>query len=117
VIVPFERDEASAANARGEGAAFLERLHRVAAAMQHQGRNGDAGEEVGHVDLVHRAPDARGILGRGGFFLQLVEPVPQLRRRAGHEHRGEYLAKRRILLAPALAHESEQRVSLFDLLG
>src|SRR6185503_14549306 len=39
MVAAFERDETRAGNSSGQPAAFIEGLHRVAAAVQHEGRD------------------------------------------------------------------------------
>ena len=54
MIAAFERHEARAGNAGRDPAAFLERLHRVVAAMEHQCRDLHLRQQVGDVDVVRR---------------------------------------------------------------
>ena len=58
--------------------------------------------------------DAHGVFRRGRLALQFVEPLHLLVRAAGHEQRGEHWRKAGFSLAPAAAHQRQQRLGLFD---
>jgi hypothetical protein len=47
----------------GKPAAFVEELHGIMPATQHQCRRFDLGEKLGHVDVVGGLPDTYRILG------------------------------------------------------
>ena len=85
------------------------------AAMQHQRRYIHLRQQVGDVDVVDGATDARGIVRRRRDPLQIIEPLHLLGRAAWQEQRREELSERRILLAPALSHQRQECLRLLDL--
>ena len=109
MIAAFERDETRAGNSSGQPAAFVEGLHRVAAAVQHEGRDLNARQQIVDIEGGDRAQEVRRVVGRGGSALQLVEPLHLLGGGVRHEGRGEELAERGIPAPPALAHQRLER--------
>ena len=52
MIASFQRHKAGGADAGGKAAPFVEWLHGVVAAMQHQGRNAYARQQIADVDVI-----------------------------------------------------------------
>jgi hypothetical protein len=75
VIASFERHETRAWDPGCEPASFIERLHRIVAAMEHESRRLDLREKVDDVDLVHAAPQSHRLFPRGRLPLQVIEPL------------------------------------------
>ena len=74
MIAAFECHEACSGDACGHQPPFLERYHRVIAAMHDQRRHGYLLQKIADVDVIHSPPDADRILRRCGDSLQIVEP-------------------------------------------
>ena len=96
MIAPFERNEVRAWNARGKPASLFERLCRIVAAMQHEGWDANARQEIDDVNVLGGQPDADSVLGRSRVLLQVVEPAHLLGRATRQEARREDLAKCRV---------------------
>src|SRR3954464_10796162 len=108
VVAALERHEACAGNEAREKAALLERHACIVARVQHERRTRDPGRELRYVDAGEHGEETGGDRRLRGNALELVEPRMLLGRAVGNELRGEELAERRILAAPAeldqLAH-------------
>ena len=83
MVAGFKRHETRARNQRGEPASFLERHAGIVARMHDEGWARDPLRQRLHVDEVERAHDARGVLGRRGDALHLVESPLLLERGIG----------------------------------
>jgi hypothetical protein len=75
----------------GKPAAFVEELHGIMPATQHQCRRFDLGEKLGHVDVVGGLPDTYRILGD----LPIVCRLPY--RQCAHEMLGTFNRWQRVL--------------------
>src|SRR4029077_11881634 len=93
-----------------EAASFVERLHRIVAAMQHQGRNAYAWQQIADIDFVDSPAQAHRIRGRRADAHEIIEPLDLLDSGARDEQRGEDLPERGILQTPTLTHERDQRL-------
>ena len=112
VIAALQRHEVRAGNFRGEQPALLERNARIAARVHHHRRHSHLRQQRTHVDLAERFENARGDLRLRRRAHQVAEPAHLLGVRVRNEQRREQLAERRILLAPALADQLDQRLAV-----
>ena len=100
----------AAGDQRGELAALLERHAQVVAGVQDQRRAaGPAAASLGDVDRREASRNRTALSGEVAAALQLVELRPLLRRAVGQELRGEQLAERRVVAAPADAAPARRR--------
>ena len=112
VIAALQRHEARAGNFGGEQPALLERNARVAARMHDHRRHSHARQQRAHVDFAERFENARRDLRLRRGAHQVAEPAHLLGVRVRNEQRGEQLAERRILLAPALPDQLVERLAV-----
>src|SRR6185295_13194716 len=96
----------------GEPATLGDRGDAVVPGVDDEGRRAHPAEQVGDVDagpgLQQLGRDPR----RGRLAAELVEPVHLLVRRPRDEARGEYLAERGVVLAPAETSQLDDRAVL-----
>jgi hypothetical protein len=114
MVAAFQRHEARTGDEGSHEAPLLERHAPVAARMHDERGAGDARGELGHVDLRRNLERRHRLLGRGGDALQLVERRELLRGAFGHELRGEDLAERGVVRAPADLRELAVEQELVD---
>ena len=80
--------------------------------MDDQRGNRDSGESVHDIDVLGGLENPRGHLRRRRDAHKIAEPAFLLFARIRHEHGGEHLAKRRVLLTPSQAHQLVERAKL-----
>src|SRR5258706_16239361 len=105
MIASFQGHKAGGADAGGKTTPFIEWLHGVVAAVQHQGRNVYARQQIGDVDVIDDLAQAHRVRGRCADALKIVEPLRLLDGGALNVNRGEDLTESVIFLAPTLQHE------------
>ena len=102
VVRALQRDQPGAGDVRREEAALLEVVHPVAAAVQHQRRDGRAaGSRSITSACAALAPGGDGVLGRHRDPLELVEPAHLLLGGAGDHQRREHPPERPSRAAPS----------------
>src|SRR5262245_40396519 len=112
MITALEGDESCPGDGARQRQAVFESDQSIVAAVQNQGRYRYLRRQVGHIDVPECALQPYGVLRRGRYALQVVEPLHLLERRAWNEQRREDLPERGVVLPPALAHTRQHRPAL-----
>src|SRR4029077_539814 len=105
MIAALKGDESCLGDGTRQRQAVFECDQSVVAAGQTQGRYRYLRRQGCHVDVPEYALQPHGVLRRGRYALQVVEPLHLLERRAGNEQRREDLSERGVVLPRALAHQ------------